>query len=224
MPESNNSKKPLVSVIVVVHPTYLSLLKTALDSLKSQIPHELVLVLNNCYADIKGNKTIYIPYPATLAHACNVGISKCSGEYIVRLDADDWIDNQLLELERDYLDQHPEIDCVWCDYIEAKSHKKGEDFETFMLEHSPQHALEHACGAMYRKSVWQELGGYDPDLEYQEAFDFWCRFNQGGYKAERLEVPLYLYRKGHTSMSTNPERDAVRAHLENKYAIEEGQE
>ena len=52
----------------------------------------------------------------TLAAACNKAILKANGEYIVRLDADDYIHHSLIELEKNYLDSHPEIDCVWCDY------------------------------------------------------------------------------------------------------------
>ena len=210
------SKNSKVSVIVVSHDKYLPYLRTALDSLKSQVPHELILVLNGCSADVSADKVISIP-PTTLATACNVGISEATGDYIVRLDADDWVDSDLLLKEQEYLDNNPHADCVWCDYVEALKSNEGEDWEVFLLEVSPQHVLEHACGAMYRKTVWENLGGYDEDLEYQEAFDFWQRFHHAGYKAERIEVPMYLYRKGHGSMSTNPIRDAVRKQLEEKY-------
>ena len=108
---------------------------------------------------------------------------------------DDWVDQAILEKEFQFLDENPEIDCVWCDYIQADTLVQGDGFETFLLSHLPQMTLEHACGAMFRKSVWEELGGYDEELDYQEAFDFWCRFHDEGYRAQRLEIPLYLYRR-----------------------------
>lgn len=207
------SKSSKVSVVMVVHEAYLPYLNTAINHLKSQSPHELILVANGCSLDIP---CISIRN-SRLSHACNVGIEAATGEYIVRLDADDWIDSNLIQTEESFLDAHPEVDCVWCDYINAHEHKKTDDFEVFMLEFNPQFELEHACGAMFRKSVWRDLGGYDEELEYQEAFDFWARFSRAGYRAERIEVPMYLYRRGHESMSTNPERDAVRKQLEDKY-------
>ena len=153
----------------------------------------------------------------TLAKACNDAIARSHGEYIVRLDADDWIDPQLLYLEADYLDTSPQVDCVWCDYW--KTHpKKGEGFETHYLEHSPQTDLEHACGAMYRKEVWELLDGYDQDLEFQESFDFWLRFKKAGFIAERIEQPLYYYRQHPGSMSTNTEeRNRVRQEILEKH-------
>lgn len=209
---STNSK---VSVVVVVHPQYLNYLPNALNSLKTQsLNHELVLVCNGCSIDHPNSHSIS---SRSLSRAANYGIRHATGEYIVRLDADDWIDSSLLTTETQILDENPEIDAVWCDYMTAVQHSVGDGFETFLLDQLPQYSLEHACGVMFRKSVWEDLGGYDEDLDYQEAFDFWCRFEVAGYHAQRLEVPLYLYRRGHGSMSTNPERGEVRKSLEIKY-------
>ena len=173
---------------------------------------------NGCSIDHPG--AISTP-ECNLSRACNIGISASHGDYIVRLDADDWLDAELLKAEAEHLDNSPHLDCVWCDYLTAQKRTEGEDFEVFLLSHLPQENLEHACGAMFRKSVWEDLGGYDEDLEYQEAFDFWCRFEQHGYQAARIERPMYLYRRGHQSMSTNPERDEVRKMLEDKYGVQE---
>ena len=209
------SKNSKVSVIVVVHPQYLNYLPTALESLKSQsLNHEIILVANGCSVD---HPQAINCSGRSLSQAANLGIGEASGNYIVRLDADDWIDSSLLEQEAQILDDNPDIDCVWCDYMTAQSHSQGEGFETFLLDQLPQHSLEHACGVMFRKSVWEELGGYDEELDYQESFDFWCRFQIEGYQAQRIERPMYMYRRGHNSMSTNPERDEVRRRLEEKY-------
>lgn len=210
----SESQKPKVSVIVVCHSKYIPMLRIALDSLNNQTPHELIIIANGC--NIDHPKAVSVPRQS-LARASNHGISLASGDYIVRMDADDWADSELLRVESEYLDANPGVDCVWCDYVEAKSKTKTDEFELFFLEHAPQYELEHACGAMFRKQVWESLGGYDEQLEYQEAFDFWSRFNRAGYRAERVEIPMYLYRRGHDSMSTNPERDKVRKALEEKY-------
>ena len=211
----SESKPSKVSVIIVVHSTYLPYLRNAVAHLKGQ-NCEIIVVGNGCIVDMAGVNAISCGN-TTLANSCNLGIQAARGEYIVRVDADDWVDSELIEKERKFLDENPEVDCVWCDYIQAHTHVSGEGYEVFTLDHDPQTTLEHACGAMYRKSVWQELGGYDSSLKFQESYDFWIRFNQSGFKAERLEVPLYLYRKGHESMSTSPEREKVRKEIEAKH-------
>lgn len=173
-------------MIIVVHDAYQSLLKTALQSIKSG---EVIVVENN---------------DNTLAYACNRGIERARGEYIVRVDADDWIEPDLIARELNYLENH-DCDAVWCDYWKTYEHYEG----VHELEYYSQPDLEHACGVMFKRKCWEELGGYDENLPYQESYEFWHRFKQY-YKAEHLELPLYYYRQHDGSMSTNPERLEVR--------------
>ena len=179
MTDSTNLK---ASVIVITHPGYENLLPKTLNSIrKQQVSHEIILEDNP-----KG----------TLAAACNKAISRSQSDYIIRIDSDDWVANSLLKTEYDYLESHPNIDCVWCDYW------KSFDSHT---EYMPNPVLEHACGAMFRKSVFDKLGGYDESLHYQEAFEFWLNFHSSGFKSARIEQPLYYYRQHDISMSRNVE-------------------
>ena len=190
---------PKISVIVVGHKAYEKYLPTAIKSLQSQtIDCEVIYVENT------GN---------TLGYGSNRGIEQSTGEYIVRVDADDWVEPELLEYESQYLDTHPEIDCVYSDFIEAREVREN----VFTLEITEQRDLTHACAAMYRRSVWEGLGGYDENLKYQESVDYWHRFRRAGYLAHGLALPLYFYRKHEGSMSTNPERKKVAEFLSQKY-------
>ena len=207
-----DSKK--LSVIVVVHEKYLPYLKEALDALRRQTLHdfETIIVANGC--EWKGAiETV----PVTLSEACNIGISQASGKYIVRLDADDWTDQNLLKELYDHI-VHSGVDAVWCDYLAAYERSRSSEYTVYDLAHYPNHNLEHACGVIYRREVWESLDGYDETLKYQESYDFWRRFERAGFRAERLERSLYVYRRGHESMSSNAERESVRARLEAKYA------
>lgn len=194
--KSLNSK---VSVIVVHHAGYGTLMETALRSIMSQTRRpEIVLV--------KGDNQ-------RLAKSSNQGCAASSGRYLMRVDADDWIEHDLIEREADYLDANPEVDCVWCDFIESREIGPN----VFALEVLPQETLEHACGVMFRREVWEALQ-YDESLDYQEGFDFWCRFKSAGFIGHRMQFPAYYYRRHAGSMSTNPRREAVRNALERKYA------
>jgi len=206
----NNARSPApspkVSVIVVTHPQYLPLLETALQSLRQQQSSDFEVIVEH-------NED------RTLSKACNDAISRSHGKYIVRIDADDWIDPQLLYLEANHLDSSPQVDCVWCDYWKTYP-QKGEGFETHYLEYHQNQDLEHACGAMYRKEVWELLGGYDEDLKYQESFDFWLRFRKAGFISERIDQPLYYYRQHPGSMSTNvEERERTRQEILDKHDL-----
>lgn len=208
-PESKN-----LSVVIVVHQGYLRYIKEALGALRSQTLHdfETIIVANGCEYEGAIETS-----PVTLAEACNIGIEQAKGEYIVRLDADDWLDQELLNVEYEYLSNHPDLDACWCDFIAAHEAVRSADSVTHNLEYHPNDELEHACGVMFRRSVWNDLGGYDETLKYQESYDFWSRFKRAGYRAAHLRKPLYVYRRGHESMSSNPEREQVRKELKAKY-------
>ena len=186
-----------VAVVVVVHERYLKHLPDTLRTIYRRPWLELVVVGNGC--DGEG---VTLPISeTTLAAACNRGIASTDADYIIRVDSDDFIEPALLEIERAHLDDH-DVDAVWCDYWKAWE-RKGEHHSVWMLDYYPQTELEHACGVMYRREVWERLK-YREDLEYQESFDFWRRFRKAGFRAERIEMPLYFYRQ-HQSMSSNVE-------------------
>lgn len=187
---------------MAVHEKYKKYLPTTLQSLSNQIKNCEVIIENG-----DGKK---------LARVCNDAIKKAQGDYIVRVDSDDWIEPELIKAESEYLDSHKEVDCVWCDYLKTEIRHKGNGWETFEVEHYPQPVLEHACGAMYRKTVWETLGGYDETLDFQESFDFWMRFKKR-FNAHHLPIPMYYYRQHPGSMSTSSEREQVRKYLEEKY-------
>lgn len=195
-----------VAAVVVVHESYLKHLPTTLRTIPRRQWLDVVVVGNGC--DGEG---VTLPIQeTTLAAACNLGIASTDADYIVRVDADDFIEPALLEIERAYLDDYL-VDAVWCDYWKALE-RKSAHHSVWMLDYYPQEELEHACGVMYRREVWERLK-YREDLEYQESFDFWLRFRKAGFRAERVEIPLYFYRQ-HQSMSSNIEaRERVRQEI-----------
>jgi len=132
-----------------------------------------------------------------LAKACNVGIKVSEGEYVVRLDADDYFDENLLLIESNILDNDPEIHMVYPDYYRIT--KQGEiidhcrllkaNVEVKLLDRSPL-----AAGAMYRRYCYDAIGGYNEGLRYQEDYDFWIKFIDK-FNVYNVNLPLIYYRQ-----------------------------
>lgn len=191
----------LISVIIVCHPKYHHMLRLALQSLNHQSlkNFQIILVLNG-YKEIPelradNDLTIIRTPETTLATACNTGVNVSKGKYVIRLDADDTFHKDILEFESALLNNSNSFDAVWCNFNR---------FEEGCLPQLMDHeVLEHACGVMFRRTVFDTLSGYDESLQFQESFDFWLRFKQHGFKDVKLNQPLYNYRKHHGSMSTN---------------------
>jgi len=61
--------------------------------------------------------------------------------------------------------------------------------------------------SLVRRSLWEELGGYDEALIYQD-WDFWYRAFKTGAKCVRIHEPLFLYRL-HVSQGTKQVDQAI---------------
>jgi len=140
-----------------------------------------------------------------LPTACNEGIKTADGKYIVRLDADDYFDENLLTVEANYLDANQNIDLVFPDYYTVDRDGNILDHvrllkindEVELLNRSPL-----AAGAMYRRDAWEQIGGYSEHLDYQEDYDFWVRFINE-FDVRNVNLPLMYYRQHDDSMSQN---------------------
>lgn len=133
----------------------------------------------------------------------NIALRLSRGDYIIRLDADDYFDENALLVLSNILDTHPEVGLVYPDYyrvdesgeiIDIERRKKiGEEVDLLDL---PAHG---AC-TMIRKSHLIELGGYDETLSCQDGYDLWIRFINR-HKAYNVNVPLFYYRQHAKSLT-----------------------
>jgi SAM-dependent methyltransferase len=60
------------------------------------------------------------------------------------------------------------------------------------------------------RSVWEAVGGYSPDLTYNEDWDFWIAALQSDISVAHVPRPLYFYRRhGNSMTATQPDGDRV---------------
>jgi len=218
-----------VSVIITTH-NYAKYLPQAIESVLSQNYEDFeIIVVNDGSTDY--TKKVLSSFSGVikiveldglgLAKACNAGIAQSLGEYIIRLDADDFYEENILLVESKILDRNPNIHMVYSDYYEVDRY--GEilrqrrlqkaNIEVKLLDHSPL-----AGGAMYRRWCYDEIGGYNEELSYQEDYDFWIRFTRS-FNVYNVNLPLMYYRKHAQSMSTNQgRRTEARRYVKGKYA------
>ncbi len=122
-----------------------------------------------------------------LAAARNTGIKSAKGRYIVNLDADDYIHQDLLHIESIFLNLNNNFDAVCCDYYIVDEHEDH-------LER--KNAIENpiACGIMFRMEQLVDVGLYDEQFMAREEEDLRLRFI-GKYQIHHIPLPLYRYRK-----------------------------
>ncbi len=222
-----------VSIIITAH-NYAKFLPRALDSALAQSYEDFeVIVVNDGstddteavlvgYADDARLKVITLD-GVGLATASNRGIAASNGEYIVRLDADDWFDENLVLVLAGYLDRNPDVGLVFCDYFTVDVHGEMIQAVRRAKTNDEVELLDRPClaaGAMYRRSCFDEIGGYNETIRFQEDYDFWIKFIEK-FQVHNVSLPLMYYRQHGASMSTN--RDArmrVRREVKRKFVSE----
>jgi len=139
---------------------------------------------------------IYLKDNVGLSKARNIGVEKSNGEYIIFIDADDFIHRDLIFIAGMFLDQNEMFDAVSVDYITVD--EKGHEIKRVAFSDNPL-----ACGIMYRKEKFINIGMFDENLRVNEDKEFRERFNEKGYKMHNIELPLYRYRKHRGSLTYN---------------------
>lgn len=158
-----------------------------------------------------------------LGNARNNGISLAQGAYIIPFDADNRLRPAMIAQTIAVLDSRPDVDIVYgdADYF-------GERTGRFVMgPHDLKYLLERnridAC-AGYRKTLWDNLGGYDgamPVMGYED-WDFWLRAAISGAHFHKTQGILFDYRVRSNSMlvGTMKNRDLIIDHMFNKPALQ----
>lgn len=138
----------------------------------------------------------------------NIALRLANGKYIVRLDADDYFDENILLVLSNVLDTKPEIALVYPDY-----HLMNEDGEVIEIVrmrkvHEEVELLDLAANGactMIRKECLLDLRGYEEEFSCQDGYSLWLRFIHR-YKPYNVNIPLFYYRQHPKSLTEKREK------------------
>jgi glycosyltransferase involved in cell wall biosynthesis len=142
--------------------------------------------------------------------ARNTGITAAKGEYIALLDADDLWEPSKLEKQVRFLEQNPSIGLVdtWTTLINQKGKSTGRiilssaegDIWKQLVQFKPVCCCDST--PLIRRSCFENVGLFNPDLPYLEDLDMWIRL-ASVYEFAAIKEPLVRYRQHPQSKSTN---------------------
>ncbi len=147
-----------------------------------------------------------IPGPATgLVTALNIGLEHCRAELVARLDADDAMARQRLELQAETLGRDPTLEVVSCLVRSIPRARIAEGFRRYdcwlnsLLTHDDilrerfvESPVAHPS-VMVRRSTLEAAGGYR-DMGWAEDYDLWLRLLAGGARFAKIDRILHLWR------------------------------
>jgi glycosyltransferase involved in cell wall biosynthesis len=145
-----------------------------------------------------------------LPAALNTGIRESRGQYLVRVDADDYVHSEYLNFLYHTISMNPEFDAVCCDYFEVDDRE-----EVKRKVNSKESPI--GCAIMFRMDHLIEIGLYDEEFLYHEDKELRERFEKK-FSIQRLPLPLYRYRKHEANITNDHENmDVYYKKLRNKH-------
>ncbi len=204
---TQSSKTIRASVIVTCY-NYGKFLREAVRSVVNQTFEELEIIIVNdgstddsaliadsCVQEFK-NRPIAVIHQVNSgqpALARNAGILQARGEFILPLDADDRIEVTYLQEAFNAIDRDPRIDLVYADSLfddgKRVERKKPGAYDPKSLSRCNQ--LVYCC--VYRRSLWESVGGYRDNVRGYEDWDFWLATSLTGARGAYVQTVGLLY-------------------------------
>ena len=207
--------KPLVTILVTNHNYGLYISRCLRSLLSQKIDQKFyeIIIIDDASTDksnliidnfigidlkdhivcIKNKKKIGLP--ASL----NLGIKKVRTPFFVRVDADDFVNENFLDYLINFIQLNKYMDAVAVDYYLVSNNEVVKE---------RVNCLERpiGCGIIFRTDQIIQLGMYDKNFLLHEDKDLMNRFLKK-YKVFRLELPLYRYRRHTKNITKNKKND-----------------
>ena len=227
---------PVVSVVMPVYngEAYLA---EAVESILSQTLRDLELVIIDDgstdgtasilrrYGQADRRVRVQIRTHRGLVAALNEGCGLARGTYIARMDADDVALPDRLQKEVAFLEAHPDVAVVGgCqdvvnehgDVIERIRMPEGD--ADIRARIGQENAMSHPT-AMFRKEVFERVGGYRLAVAYAEDYDLWLRIAER-HQLANLPDTVLRYRIHAGASSVRSRKQQVLAKLAARRAAE----
>jgi glycosyltransferase involved in cell wall biosynthesis len=202
-----------VSVIIPCfnHAAYL---EQALASVRAQsrVPDEIIVVDDGSSDGSGAIAARFAPQVRLVTQmnqgigaARNTGLAAARGTVIAFLDADDLWPAESLKLRLDRLDAAPAVDCVF-GKIEHFLSPEVDPVTAAGLHCPPGQTAARFAGAMVvRRSVFERIGLFNPDLRVGETMDWIARLSEAAIPTAAIDA-LVMRRRIHGANTVIRER------------------
>lgn len=217
MAERDQLIDPLVTVYVTNY-NYGKYIAQAVDSVLSQnfANYELIIIddgsTDNSREIIKryeGNRKIriFLQENKGLNATNNIAVRAARGKYVMRLDADDYLDPNALLVMVNALEANSELAMVFPDYyyVDANGKVAGQERRhDFQNEVTLLDQPAHGACSMIRRDCLLEVEAYSEAYKCQDGYDLWLKITDR-YTVSNISLPLFYYRRHGNNLTENQE-------------------
>jgi glycosyltransferase involved in cell wall biosynthesis len=217
--------KPLVSIVL---PTYngARYLRQAIESCLAQTYRNWeLIVVDDCSQDATPEiiaeyvvresriRTIRHDTNRKLPAALNTGHAATTGDYIMWTSDDNRLLPSAIEELTTFLETHPRVGLVYADSVLID--EAGRYVRDYPAQPASALAYMNAVGPcfLYRRNVYETIGGYNTELFLAEDYDYWLRIYRR-FEVAHLHKTLYEYRWHGESLTNTAAGTAVWANME----------
>ena len=212
IPENDNQQ--LISVVMAVY-NGEHYIRETIESVQAQTHSNFEFIIiddgskDNTAAIIKEYASrdnrikYYYQKNAGTSAALNYGDRLANAEFIARMDSDDIMLPTRLEKQVEFLRNHPEVSAASClaYYINGKGKILGKNSTDILtVQDCRQYVTDNKIifclhpGAIFRKSVLMNIGGYDENIIVCHDVELWNRMADAGYYMVVMPEILMKYR------------------------------
>jgi glycosyltransferase involved in cell wall biosynthesis len=209
------SDAPVISVIMPARDAAATVL-IALESIRSQTFHdwELVVVddgsqdetplLLQSAARSDARIQVLSQDPLGIVEALQRGCAAARGEFIARMDADDWMAPERLSRQLEFLARHSEIGVVSCQVRHGGHQTRQAGYAAHVawvntlttpadmaLRRFVESPVAHPS-VMFRRRLWQQHGGYASG-DFPEDYELWLRWMDAGVQFGKVDAELLTW-------------------------------
>ncbi len=205
-----NSFNPDISVVMSCLNSELTIARSIKSILDQSYPHFEFIIIDDGSRDNtseiiksfaeKDNRILFLQNNINkgLSYSLNRGIKKAKGEWIARMDADDFSDPDRLYQQYKYLEKNPHIDVLGSGMTRVSDNGDLIDQVSLYAYHKEivknifdKPPIYHPT-ALIRKSVFEEHGYYNESIAWAEDADLWYRIYDR-VTFHNLQIPLVVY-------------------------------
>ena len=213
-------KKNFLITVYITNRNYGNFIKKAIDSVLNQSYSNLEIViiddastdnsiniLKN-YRNIKNIKIIFNKAKKGLVKSSLIAIKASRGRYILRLDADDYLNTHALKYMFNKIKNKPDVALVFPDFFNVC--KNSNFISRFRYTHKKKYNFldmpAHGDCSLINKKIFFKIGGYNKLFDRQDGFYIWLLILLNKFKIIHCQKPLFYYRKHDNNLSKNTKK------------------